>query len=72
MTPSTFNFVEDREIPQIKTKDGELCKSVKKLSNLHPEVLVLENMAVVKHRIGLVKGLLKMNKMVLLLLQYKV
>ena len=73
--PSTFNFVKnkeipqakdkeipqvkDREIPQIKTKDGELCKSVKKLSNLHPEVLVLENMAVVKHRIGLVKGLLK-------------
>ena len=65
--PSTFNFVKnkeipqakDKEIPQIKTKDGELCKSVKKLSNLHPEVLVLENMAVVKHRIGLVKGLLK-------------
>ena len=73
--PSIFNFVKnkeipqvkdkeipqvkDREIPQIKTKDGELCKSVKKLSNLHPEVLVLENMAVVKHRIGLVKGLLK-------------
>ena len=73
--PSTFNFVKnkeipqvkdkeipqvkDRDIPQVKTKDGELCKSVKKLSNLHPEVLVLENMAVVKHRIGLVKGLLK-------------
>ena len=57
--PSTFNFVEDREIPQVKTKDGDLCKSIKKLSNLHPEVLVLENMAVVKHRIGLVKGLLK-------------
>jgi len=57
--PMTFNFVEDREIPQVKTKDGELCKSIKKLSKLHPEVLVLEDMAVVKHRIGLVKGLLK-------------
>ena len=73
--PSTFNFVKnkeipqvknkeipqvkDREIPQVKTKDGDLCKSIKKLSSLHPEVLVLENMAVVKHRIGLVKGLLK-------------
>ena len=57
--PSTFNFIEDREIPQVKTKDGDLCKSIKKLSSLHPEVLVLENMAVVKHRIGLVKGLLK-------------
>jgi len=55
----TFNFVDDREIPQIKTKDGELCKSIKKLSDLHPEVLVLDSMAVVKHRIGLVKGLLK-------------
>jgi DNA polymerase III epsilon subunit-like protein len=57
--PMTFNFVEDREIPQIKTKDNELCKSIKKLSDLHPEVLVLDSMAVVKHRIGLVKGLLK-------------
>ena len=57
--PMTFNFVDDREIPQVKTKDGELCKSIKKLSLLHPEVLVLEDMAVVKHRIGLVKGLLK-------------
>ena len=57
--PMTFNFVEDREIPQVKTKDGELCKSIKKLSDLHPEVLVLDSMAVVKHRIGLVKGLLK-------------
>jgi len=57
--PMTFNFVEDREIPQVKTKDGDLCKSIKKLSDLHPEVLVLDSMAVVKHRIGLVKGLLK-------------
>ncbi len=57
--PMTFNFVDDREIPQVKTKDGELCKSIKKLSDLHPEVLVLDSMAVVKHRIGLVKGLLK-------------
>jgi len=57
--PMTFNFVDDREIPQVKTKDGELCKSIKKLSLLHPEVLVLDSMAVVKHRIGLVKGLLK-------------
>jgi hypothetical protein len=57
--PSTFNFIEDREIPQVKTKDGELCTSVKKLCADHPQVLVLEDMAVVKHRIGLVKGLLK-------------
>ena len=57
--PMTFNFVDDREIPQVKTKDGDLCKSIKKLSDLHPEVLVLDSMAVVKHRIGLVKGLLK-------------
>jgi hypothetical protein len=57
--PMTFNFVDDREIPQVKTKDGELCKSIKKLSDLHPEVLVLDSMAVVKHRIGLVRGLLK-------------
>ena len=61
-TPTTFNFIEDRKIPQIKNKDGELCKSIKKLSDLHPEVLVLEDMAVVKHRIGLVKGLLKNEK----------
>ena len=57
--PTTFNYVGDRKIPQVKTKDGELCESVKELSKLHPEVLVLDDMAVVKHRIGLVKGLLK-------------
>ena len=57
--PTTFNYVGDRKIPQVKTKDGELCKSIKRLSDLHPEVLVLDSMAVVKHRIGLVRGLLK-------------
>lgn len=56
--PTTFNYVDDREIPQVKTKEGELCTSVKKLCADHPQVLVLEDMAVVKHRIGLVKGLL--------------
>jgi len=56
--PTTFNYVEDRQIPQVKTKEGELCTSVKKLCADHPQVLVLEDMAVVKHRIGLVKGLL--------------
>lgn len=57
--PITFNFVDDRKIPQVKTKDGDLCKSIKRLSDPHPEVLVLDSMAVVKHRIGLVRGLLK-------------
>ena len=55
-TPTTFNFIEDRKIPQIKNKEGELCHSVKKLCADHPQVLVLGDMAVVKHRIGLVKG----------------
>ena len=58
--PITFNYVADKEkIPQVKTKDGNLCNSIKRLSDLHPEVLVLDSMAVVKHRIGLVRGLLK-------------
>ena len=63
--PTTFKYLrgegfgEERKIPQVKTKEGELCQSVRRLSELHPEVLVLDSMAVVKHRIGLVRGLLK-------------
>jgi hypothetical protein len=56
-SPATFKFVEDRKIPQIK-KDDDLCPSIQKLADKHPEVELLSEMTVVKHRIGLVSGLL--------------
>ena len=58
--PETFDFKPDqRKVPQIKTKSGDLCKSVVRLGDIHPEVLLLDDMAVIKHRIGLLKGFLK-------------
>ena len=58
--PQTFDVREDqRAVPQLKTKKGELCKSVVRLGDIHPEVLLLEEMGVIKHRIGLLKGFLK-------------
>ena len=46
-------------IPQIKKNNGDACDSITKLFDKHPEVKELETMTVVKHRIGLVKGLLQ-------------
>lgn len=57
--PKTFKYKDDRRIPQIKTADGELCSSVEKLVEQVPSLQYLASMTVVKHRIGLVQGLLK-------------
>tara|TARA_R110000822_G_scaffold96884_3_gene220292 strand:+ start:59 stop:1867 length:1809 start_codon:yes stop_codon:yes gene_type:complete len=56
--PTTFNYVGDRKIPQIKTKYGLLCPSIERLAIKYPELLVLGDLAVVKHRMAMVKSLL--------------
>ena len=57
--PATVRCDSGRNIPQIKTKKGNLCNSIKRLCTIHPDLEVLDSMAVIKHRIGLVRGLLK-------------
>lgn len=53
---------EDRAIPQIR-KDGddgkELCESVEELAESVPEIAVLEEYTVIKHRLDTLKGMLE-------------
>ena len=60
--PQTYKYKDDRKIPQIKTGDGELCPSIEKLVEEVPSLQNLATMTVVKHRIGLVQGLLKSHE----------
>ncbi len=57
--PATWKFKKDSgKVAQIKKPDGDLCTSVVRLIEDHPELEHLHTMTVVKHRIGLVQGLL--------------
>lgn len=59
--PATWKFKKEgggSKIAQIKKPDGELCESVVRLIEYFPELEHLHTMTVVKHRIGLVQGLL--------------
>ena len=47
------------KVPQIKTKDGDLCPSVIRLSAEHPEVKVLEDLSIINSRLGVLKGFVK-------------
>lgn len=47
------------KVPQIKTKDGDLCPSVIKLSTEHPEIKVLEDLSIINSRLGVLKGFVK-------------
>ena len=60
--PQTYKYKDDRKIPQIKTGDGDLCPSIEKLVAEVPSLQNLASMTVVKHRIGLVQGLLKSHQ----------
>ena len=64
--PEIFDFKrnketnEVRQVPQIKDKDsGELCDSIKRLIKQESALQFLDEMSIVKHRLGVVKGLLK-------------
>lgn len=63
--PESFKFVrnketnETRQIPQIKNQEtGELCVSIERLIEKEPALDFLREMSIVKHRSGIVKGLL--------------
>ena len=62
--PSTFKYVrgdgygEERKIPQIR--DGsDLCTSVIALAEDEPSIKLLEDLTVISHRLGVVKGYLE-------------
>lgn len=64
--PQSFKFVKDdkgeRQIPQVRVdgKEGkELCPSVKKLIEKHPEVKILDGLTVIQHRISIFAGFLR-------------
>lgn len=63
--PGSFKFVrnketnETRQIPQIKNQEtGELCDSIVRLIEKEPALEFLRDMTIVKHRSGVVRGLL--------------
>lgn len=56
---------EDRAVPQVRVdgKEGkELCESVSKLADKVPEIRVLEEYSVMKHRLDTMKGILSRVK----------
>lgn len=62
--PETFKEAESvtgdkTQVPQIKDKEGNLCKSVLKLAEQYPEVKELEDLSVINHRMGILKGFLR-------------
>jgi len=63
--PTTFKFSrnketnEEKKVPQIYVGDGELCDSIKKLIKKEPGIEFLGGLGVIKHRMSLVKGMLR-------------
>lgn len=62
--PRTYKFLRDkktgdeRQIEQVR-KDGELCESVKELSDVDPAVHLLDGLTVLTHRAGILKSFLE-------------
>ena len=64
--PESFKYVRDKEtnkmrkIPQVKNQETEeLCESIVRLIQFVPALAYLENMSIVKHRLGVVNGFIK-------------
>ena len=62
--PRTYKFIRDkktgdeRQIEQVR-KEGELCESVKDLSDVDPAVHLLDGLTVLTHRAGILKSFLE-------------
>lgn len=50
---------EVNKVPQTKNKDGDLCKSVSRLSAQYPEIKVLEDLSVINHRLSVLNGFME-------------
>lgn len=57
----TFSKTIDdfKQVPQVKDKDGNLCKSILKLAETHPQLLEYEQVGVLQHRLSVLKNFLK-------------
>lgn len=63
-SPAIYKDVENtkgepNKVPQLKTKDGDLCPSVLKLVDEYPAIKELEDLSIINHRLGIVKGFLR-------------
>ncbi len=56
---STSVLGVDKKVPQIKDKDGNLCKNILKLAEQYPAAKELVDLSVINHRIGILKGFLR-------------
>lgn len=56
---STSTVGEIKQVPQIKDKEGNLCKSVLKLIDKYPDIKELADLSVINHRIGILKGFMR-------------
>ena len=56
---STLKSGEINKVPQIRDKNKNLCKSVLKLAEKEPAIKELEDMGVISHRLGIIKGFLR-------------
>jgi hypothetical protein len=59
--PMTLNYVREddgstRVVPQVRTKDKELCPSVLELLDKEPNIELLDGLTVVNHRISILEG----------------
>lgn len=65
--PQSYKFIkgkgesEDRNVEQV-TVNGELCPSVLKLVDKDPAVAILDGLAVLSHRLGIIKGMLNSER----------
>lgn len=59
--PTIFEFrlntkKEENKVPQITNKEGVLCPNLKILAETHPEILALEGIGIIKHRLSILEG----------------
>lgn len=59
--PTIFEFrlnnkKEENKVPQITDKNGNLCPNLKILSETYPQILALENIGIIKHRLSILEG----------------
>lgn len=50
---------DNKKVPQIRDKNKNLCSSVLRIAKDNPDVMQLEQLSVVNHRISVLEGLLK-------------
>ena len=59
--PTIFEFrlntkKEENKVPQITNKEGILCPNLKILAETYPEILALEGIGIIKHRLSILEG----------------